>query len=212
MFSTNTNRRNFYQWLLAVVSLFALVTVVPLPLLGKELELNWILSLQTYTVGVFMDWVALIGYFSYYPLIVLVMFGLFWKQRKLFSWILLAIVCYLIVSYLLIKQTGWVIEQPARYLGARDLLELYIPEHYLGFWVGTWGFPSEHLVLTSFFVLLLVNIYSNNLLLKIVLGVYWLWICWATVYMGDHYISDCVLNACVAGLIWWPVRGKIKAV
>lgn len=179
-----------------------IVTLIPLPIFGKE-ELLFLKRFQSAYSSRFLDTVALIAYFPmYYLLILTAAIQLFRKDCRLAIVTAAVTSLYVVISYAVIKTTGLIAEVPPRYMGARDLLDIYLPKNLLKLWVGTWGFPSEHLVITAYFTTLLYFRMWYCYVAKMILITVLILIYFSTFYLGDHYPSDLFLNSLVASILF----------
>jgi hypothetical protein len=163
--------------------------VVHLPLLG-QIDLAGVILIQEFLTSYYADMISLTIFFAFYAFIVwAVLLVVKMHGRSYAVSIAVSLVIFEIsatISRLYIVQ-----ETQPRYLGARDVLFMYVPEQLRGLWVPTWGFPSEHLVLTAFSILLLSSIYQRK---TFFLG-YGLLAYLSAIYVGDHFVSDLPINA-----------------
>ena len=189
-----------------LVLIIAIVGTQTLPLFDKA-ELEWVKAVQTKMTSTFMDMLMLAAFLPLYYLLIASTFILAFKKDKPLGYALsITTVIYLLFSYVVIKMMHLVVEVPPRYLGARDLLGLYLPPGMLKFWVGTWGFPSEHLVFTTYFTLLMLLHVLRQKQYKMIWIFSLILIYLSTVYSGDHYVTDLFLNALVGAILYLATK------
>lgn len=178
------------------LSLILLLIFANLPLLG-EIDLELVRTVQEHG-NPLLDLLFLLIYFSFYPFVPLYLCYICRKGRA--SPYLIPLLAFLAVTYLVVRPLNIFGEKAPRFIGARDVISQYVPSFMHSLWGETWCFPSEHLVITSFIAF--VSRKRETLAYFILT-----WI--STVYIGDHYFTDILVNGLV-GLILSQIAQQIQ--
>ncbi len=163
-------------------SLLLILPLINLPLLG-ETDLELVRAVQSHR-SFPLDLLFLSIYFSFYPILPLYLY----RRRSYIVPQIVPLLLFLAVTYLMVRPLNIFSERAPRFAGAGDVISNYVPFHFL--WRETWCFPSEHLVITSFMAFL-----SRRMFFYLILT----WI--STVYIGDHYPSDIIVNSLIGFLL-----------